>query len=184
MSSLKMQITSWGEVALDKRQAKALMRAAGNDIASKDRRLLNASSGSGRVYRGGGGAAYRGAYRPGAYRASAPGEPPVQVSGSLRKSVRVYPFKSGDGFAVRERQFYSLFLEVGARGGGNSGAGRATGGAARAQARRHRARGAYTVRVLQPRPHLDLIMKREGQSLERRVSQALESGMTWKQTKT
>ena len=121
MSSLKLAITSWAEVALDKRQLKALMRSAGGDIAAKDRRLISASSGSGRVYRGGGGAAYRGAYRKGPYRASAPGDPPVQVSGSLRKSVRVYPFPDGNGFAVRERQFYALFLETGAQGGGNSG---------------------------------------------------------------
>ena len=183
MSSLKLSITSWGEVALDKRGLRALMRSAGGDIAAKDRRLLNATSGSGRVYRGGGGAAYRGAYRPGPYQASAPGDAPVQVSGSLRKSVRVYPYKTGDGFAVRERQFYALFLEVGARGGGNPGR-RQGAAASRAEARRHRARGIFTARVLQPRPHLDRIMKAEAANLDRRVRKALDDGLTWKQTKT
>lgn len=181
MSSLKLSITSWGEVALDKRQMRALMRSAGSDIANKDRRLIAATSGSGRVYRGGGGAAYRGAYRPGPYQASAPGDPPVQVSGSLKKSVRVYPYKTGDGFAVRERQFYALFLEVGARAGGNPGGRQSA--ASRAQARRHRARGVFTARVLQPRPHLDRIMKAEAANLDRRVRKALDDGLTWKKTK-
>ncbi len=180
MSSLKLAITSWAEVALDKRQLKALMRSAGGDIAAKDRRLISASSGSGRVYRGGGGAAYRGAYRKGPYRASAAGDPPVQVSGNLRKSVRVYPFPDGNGFAVRERQFYALFLETGAQGGGNPGK-RAS--ASRAQQRRHRARSAYTARVLAPRPHLDRVMKIEAPSLTNRVRKAFENGLVWRATK-
>lgn len=177
MSALKLSITSWGEVALDKRQLKALMRSAANDVKNKTSRLIAQTTGSGRTYRGGGGSAYRGAYRPGAYRASAAGDPPVMVSGTLRQSLKAYPYPSGEGFAVRERAFYALFLEAGATGGGNPGK-----GTRRAQARRHRARYT-TARVLAPRPHLDRVMQQEEPNLERRVRQALDEGLKWRETK-
>jgi hypothetical protein len=181
MSALKLTVSNGGEVALDKRQLKNLMHSAGNDIKGKTARLISQSTGSGRNYRGGGGSAYCGTYRPGAYRASAPGDPPVMVSGTLRQSLKAYPYPSGEGFAVRERAFYALFLEAGATGGGNPGGGRA-GQRRRAQARRHRARYT-TARVLQPRPHLERVMKQEEPNLERRVRQALSEGLRWRETK-
>ena len=46
----------------------------------------------------------------------------MRVSGDLRASLKTFVFKSGEGFAVRARAFYSLFLEAGAKGGGNPGA--------------------------------------------------------------
>lgn len=171
MSGLQLKITSWGEVALDKREMRALMRSAGNDVKSKTARLIGQTAGTGRTYRGGGGSRYRGTYRAGHYRASAPGDPPVRVTGSLRQSLRVYAFKDGNGFAVRERQFYSLFLEAGARGGGKPGRGRA--------ARRR----ASATRVLAPRPHLDRVMQQEAPALDRRVRTALDRGLKWRQTK-
>ena len=124
----------------------------------------------------------RGAYRAGNYRASAAGEPPVRVSGTLRSSLRTYVYPDGDGFAVRERAFYALFLEAGARGGGNPGA---RGGARqRALARRHRARRVYETRVLEARPHLDRVMQQQEADLQRRVGKAFDEGLKWKETKT
>lgn len=181
MSQLKLQIKSWGEVTLDKKQLRALMRSAGNDVKTKTARLISAESGSGRAYRGGGGAAYRGSYKAGPYTASAPGQPPALVTGSLKRSLRTYAFKDGGGFAVRERQFYSLFLEAGAHGGGNPG--KAATAKQRAVARRHRARSAYTARVLRPRPHLDRVMAEQAPSLDARVRKAFDEGLTWRQTK-
>jgi hypothetical protein len=178
MSHLKLQVKHWGEITLDKREMKNLMRSAGNDIARKTRQLISAGSGGGRTYRGGGGSRYRGTYRAGAYRASAPGEPPVSVTGTLKGSLKTYVFPDGNGFAVRERAFYSLFLEAGARGGGNPGKARA-----RARARRHRARTAYTARVLAPRPHLDRVIEAETANLDRRVRAAFEQGLKWRETK-
>jgi hypothetical protein len=175
-----MTITSWGEVALDKKELKALMRGAANDVKGKTARLIARKSGSGRTYRGGGGGRYRGGYRAGHYQASAPGEPPVAVTGTLKGSLKSYVYKDGDGFAVRERAFYSLFLEAGAQGGGSSGR-RGTAGH-RAQARRHRAR-ASTSRVLEPRPHLDRVMAQEETRLNQRVRKAFEQGLTWRQTR-
>jgi hypothetical protein len=168
--NLKIAIRNWGEVHLDKRELKNLMRSAGNDVASKTRRLISRQDGSGRTY----------SIAGNRHQASAPGEPPTQITGKLRGSLKTYVYKDGSGFAVRERQFYSLFLEAGARGGGNPGGHRA----ARAQARRHaRARNIYTQRVLLPRPHLDVVMAQEEKQLQSRVRRAFDQGLKWKETK-
>jgi len=50
VSELKVTVNSWGEVALDKREMKKVMRAAGNEIKSKTARLINSTSGGGQVY--------------------------------------------------------------------------------------------------------------------------------------
>lgn len=174
MSDLKLTVTHWGEIALDKRELRKLMRAAGNDVKNKTGRLINQSDGGGRVYsRPGGG---------GAYRASTAGNPPIRRSGALRGSLKAYVFKSAEGFAVRARQFYALFLEVGARGGGNPGS-RAVKPINRRTGRRMRAKGVYTARVLEPRPFLDRVMAQEAGELNRRVGAALQNGLTWKETK-
>jgi hypothetical protein len=171
-------VTSWGEIMLDKRQFRALMRSAGNYVKTKTGRLISQTSGSGRLYRGSGGARYRGSYRPGHYRASAAGQPPVMVTGTLKRSLRTYVFKNGEGFAVRERAFYSLFLEAGATGGrpGSRPTGRSA--VARWRARR---RG-QSSRVLEPRPHLDRVMAEEKPNLDRRVEQSLYQGLRWRDT--
>ena len=175
MSDLKMTVTSWGEITIDKSALRKLMRSAGNDVKTKTARVINQSQGTGRI-----------AYGPrGRYRASAPGSPPVRVAGDLRSSLRTYVFKSAEGFAVRAREFYALFLEVGARGGGNRFGGRPKAAAAERATgrRRRRAKGVYTQRVLEPRPFLDLVMSREAPELNRRVGVALRNALTWKQTK-
>jgi hypothetical protein len=172
VSDLKLTVTNWGNVALDKRELKKLMRAAGNDIRTQTSRLINKSSGSGRVYRGMGGGKYRGGYKSGmGYRASAPGQPPVRVTNTLRGSLKTYVYPSGEGFAVRERAFYALFLEAGAQGGGP--------GTKRAR----RAKHGSGSRVLAARPSLDAVMARSAKALNARVEQAMTQGLTWKQTK-
>ena len=151
------------------------MRAAGNDVRSKTMRIINRSDGGGRLnYRSGG--------PP--YHASKAGDPPVRVSGKLRASLKTYVFKSGLGFAVRAREFYALFLESGAHGGGNPFGGRPAAAAAhRATYRRKRAKGRYTARVLEPRPFLDKVMDTEAPELDRRIHTALTRALTWKETK-
>jgi hypothetical protein len=172
MSDLKLTVTNWGGVMLDTREVKKLMRAAGNDVRTKTARLINKSQGGGHFY----------SSPAGRYRASTPGDPPVRVSGNLRTSLKTYVYKTGEGFAVRARQFYALFLEAGARGGGNPG-GRAVKPINRRTGRRMRAKGVYTKRVLEPRPFLDRVMQQEGPELDRRVRLALSKALTWKQTK-
>src|SRR5580693_7048055 len=104
VSDLKLRVTSWGGVLLDKREMTKVMRAAGNEVRSKSAKLINQNQGGGRLYFG----------PSGRYRASVAGSPPVRVSGDLRSSLKTFAFKSGLGFAVRARQFYALFLEAGA----------------------------------------------------------------------
>lgn len=177
MSDLKITVSSWGDVLLDTREMKKLMRAAGNEVKTKTARLINATDGGGRRTH------YRGD-REGYYRASMPGDPPVRSSGALRASLKTYAFKSGEGFAVRARQFYALFLEAGARGGGNPyGGQRAASAAWRARTNRKRARGRYTTRILEPRPFLDRVMAQEEPEIERRMRDAFDHALTWKETK-
>jgi hypothetical protein len=168
VSDLKLTVTHWGQVALDKRELGKLMRAAGNDIKNKAGRLIAQSNGSGRQY--------------GAHRASAPGQPPARLSGDLRGSLKTFVFKSSEGFAVRARQFYALFLEAGAKGGGNPGRSLAR-PVNRRTGRHMRAKGVYTKRVLEPRPFLDRVMAQQAPELDRRVRLALEHALTWKETK-
>ena len=44
-SDLKLTVTSWGEVAMDLKPMRALMRAAGNDVKNKTGRLINQGGG-------------------------------------------------------------------------------------------------------------------------------------------
>jgi hypothetical protein len=179
LTALKLTIASWGAVELDNRELKNLMRSAAGTVRTQARRLLARSAGGGRFYAGGGGGAYRGGYRAGRYRASAPGAAPVSVSGTLAASLAARPYKSGQGFAVRARAFYGLFLEAGARGGGNPH------GRTRHHERtrpRRRRRG-YGSRVLLPRPFLSRVMDEQAPDLNRRVSLALRAGIKWKATK-
>jgi hypothetical protein len=111
-----------------------------------------------------------------------PGNPPVRPTGRLRGSLKTYVFKSAEGFAVRARQFYALFLEVGARGGGNPGS-RSVKPINRRTGRRMRAKGVYTTRVLEPRPFLDRVMDQEAPNITRRLREAFAKSLTWKQTK-
>ena len=148
------------------------MRAAGNSVRTETSRLINKSSGSGRVYRGMGGGRYRGGYKPGlGYRASAPGQPPARVTNTLRGSLKAYVYPSGEGFAVRMRAFYALFLEAGAQGGGPG------------TKRHRRATHGQGTRVLEARPSLDAVMARSATALNARVEKAMFAGLTWKQTK-
>lgn len=171
LSHLQMTVTSWGEVMLDKREVNNLMRSAGNDVRSKTARLINSEAGGGREYRMPGGKRYR---------ASSPGNPPVRVGGKLRASLKTYVLKQSVGFAVRAREFYALFLEAGAKGGGNPGR---RGVMNPRTGRAKRARGVYTNRVLEPRPFLDRVMQQEEPNIERRVRDALTKALKWKQTK-
>lgn len=166
MSTVELKINHWGQVKLDKKEVRALLRSAANEVKTKTARLINQKAGGGRRY------------SPG-YRASAPGKPPVRRSGALRRSLKVYTYKSGDGFSVREREFYSLFLMAGGRGGG-----RQKGGAAKRRHRRGMKQAPFKgQRVLLPRPHLDLVMKREAPEIDRRIRRALLEGLKWKETK-
>jgi hypothetical protein len=156
-----------GQLEYEKRKLKAVMRASGGEVAAETRSLLNSSQGGGRTYRGSGGHRYR-PYRKGAYQASAAGQPPVRVTGTLQGCVVVLPFRSGEGVAIRNRKFYSLFLEMGAAGGrpGSRNVRQKRGG----RSVRVKTVGA---RILLPRPSLTAALQMRGDSIEQRIRQSI-----------
>jgi hypothetical protein len=178
MSDLRVTITQWGQITLDKRGLNALMRAAGNTVKTKTARLIAKSEGGGRQYPAHAATKYRPAAP--AYRASAPGLPPAAPTGAMRSSLKTYVLTKKLGFAVRARAFYSLFLESGARGGGNPGK---RGVRNPRTAQQKRARGVYTTRVLQPRPFLDKVMDQEAPEIDRRLRIAMREALKWRETK-
>jgi len=173
MSDLKLTVTNWGTIALDKRELAKLMRAAGNDVKSKTAREINKSQGGGRTYFG----------PRGRYTASTPGSPPVRVSGDLRSSLKTYVFPTGEGFAVRARAGYATPLEAGAFGGAPGSSKRREHRKLSAPVRKARAKARGEGREMEPRPFLDRVMTQEAPELDRRVRKALEGALTWKETK-
>ena len=97
-SELKLSVTG-GVVAVDKRELRKLMRAAGNDIRGKTSRLINQRNG--------------GARRHTVRRDAIPPRRPAHRRSASRAicgtSLKTYVYKSAEGFAVRARQFYALF---------------------------------------------------------------------------
>ena len=157
-------------LTLDKRGKLAVLRKAGNEVASKARSLIRRAQGGGRTYYGGGGSKWRPKFH-GKYQASAPGQPPVNVTGTLAKSIKVRPFPSGDGVAVRDSAFYALFLEAGASGGQGSGRKGVKG-------KRNKRSGKVGSRVLAPRPFLSAALSgADERALGARIEEALLRGI-------
>jgi len=163
-------------LTLDKKALRRVMASAGNEVAAVARALVRRSAGGGRTYRGSGGSsAYRG-YKPGHYTASSPTQAPVSVTGTLARSIKAYPFKSGEGVAVRDSVFYALFLEVGAQGGVGSGRKGVKG-------RRNKRGGNVGSRVLTPRPFLSEALDQRQASLGARVQEAMLEGIAFRRLK-
>lgn len=167
--NLQITISNGAELFYGKKHLKALMRKVGGEIAALARALVRRSSGTGRTYRGSGGSRYR-PYKPGHYQASSPGQPPVSVTGQLAQSIKVRPFRSGEGVAIRDTMFYALFLEKGAQGGGRKGG-------LRGKA------GARTGRVLLPRPFLTAALDQREASISTRVKAAVMQDIEFRRIK-
>ena len=173
--SLKIAVPPYA-FTIDKKLLRATLRRAGAEVAAVARRKITTAVGGGVIYRGPGGSAakYRGGYTPGKYQASAPGQPPVSVTGSLAKSIKVRPFKSGEGVAIRDTQFYALFLEKGAKGGGRKSVG---GTRVRGKS------GIAAARVLAPRPFLQTALAERETSIAQRVKEAILQGVKFQRLK-
>ncbi|HWX48128.1 MAG TPA: HK97 gp10 family phage protein [Roseomonas sp.] len=160
----------------DKKALRKTMRAAGAEVAKAARAQLRSSTGSGRVYYGSGGSsAYRGGYKSGRYQASAPGQAPVRVTGTLARSIKVRPFKSGEGVAIRSTAFYALFLEAGATGGGR----KATRGK-----RMIRKQQVTTGRVLEPRQFLTVALDERRDGLRKRIEASVRQDIGFAKVKS
>jgi hypothetical protein len=138
-----------------KQRLRAVLRAAGREVAAAARAAIRATQGGGRLYevRRSGGLEL--------HQASAPGQPPASLTGALAQSIRVQA--RDDSVVVRETQFYGKFLETGAHGG-----------APGRRNRRLRQAGLTTifpvgVRVLEPRPYLSAALAQREASIEERI---------------
>jgi hypothetical protein len=163
-------------IVFEKKRLKAVLRRAGAEVASIARSKIKNAAGGGVMYRGPGGSAakYRGGYIPGAYQASSPNQAPVSVTGTLARSIKVRPFQSGEGVAIRDGMFYALFLEKGAKGGGR----KSRGGV------RVRGKGGIgTVRVLQPRPFLTTALESRQNSIASRIQEAVLQDIKFRRLK-
>jgi len=97
MALLQITVPPGWTVTAGKKQLRAVMGAAGNEVAAKARAMIRAGTRKG---------------------PSKPGEPPHSVSGKLARSIRSRPWKDGEGVTIRASEFYALFLSLGAKGGG------------------------------------------------------------------
>ena len=165
MFKLRVTVSS-GAFVVEKKLLRKVLRQEGNKVAATARMLLRSKAGGGRVY--------------GRHQASAPGEPPALLSGKLARSIVVRMFKSGEGVAIRSREFYALFLEKGAKGGGNVRGGAkfkvATSGRRRQTASSKR----LSMRVLEPRPFLDVALDRNQAQIGPRLRDAFVQGIAFR----
>ena len=164
-TSLRIRASS-ATLLYSKKNLRQVMRTAGAEVAATARSLIRNSAGGGRMYRGPGGSAarYRGGYQKGAHQAAAAGNAPASITGTLAKSIRVRPFKSGEGVAIRDAAFYALFLEAGAKGGG-----RVSRGGVRVKGKG----GIGKSRILEPRPFLSAALAARQASLGPRIQASL-----------
>lgn len=154
-----------------KKKLRAALRQAGAEVASVARAMIRSTQGGGRSYdiRRNGGLEL--------HQASAPGQPPASLTGALARSIRVRPYRSGDGVSIRETEFYGKFLETGARGGGPG-----------RRNRRIRQAGLTTVfpvgtRILEPRPYLSAALAQREGSISARIKASILDDIEFKAEK-
>jgi hypothetical protein len=133
--------------ALRKNIALAI-RDSARMVAADAKDLLGGSKARGRRYKVG---PLRAVIVTGSNDSSAPGAPPAQQSGELRRSIRVQRQRR-DGLAYRvETEFYALFLEGGATGPGR--------------------------RRLEPRPFLSIALANRRDMIEAAIGEQVERAL-------
>ena len=156
---IKLQIkASSGVLVYEKKRLKKIMRAAGGEVASVARALIRRKMAE---------------RRKGGITGSTPGEPPAVRTGALLRGITVRPYKSGEGVAIRDRQFYALFLEEGAKGGGRQGG----------KGVRNKRGKAMTARILQPRPFLSTALESRQESVGQRIRDSIVQDIAFRRVK-
>lgn len=156
MINLRLRVTSADLIVNEKRNLRKFWRQVGAEVAGAARAKLR-GVGGGRIYAG--------------HQASAPGQAPARLTGTLARSIVVRPFKSGEGVAIRSTDYTSLFLEHGAVGGGGK------------KGSRNKRGRASTQRVLLPRPFLSAALDDRSGSLTQRVRDAFLNDLAFKRVK-
>ncbi|GAC1335495.1 MAG: hypothetical protein NVSMB20_10420 [Bradyrhizobium sp.] len=163
MLTLDVRLSESVILSIGDKQRRALFRKVGNEVAAVARSKLRHATAAGKKRTASGGV----------YTASAPGEPPNDLTGRLAKSIQVHPYKSGQGVAIRASAFYAKFLELGAVGGGG-----------RLGSRNTRRRGVivatHTARVLLARPFMGAALAERGGSLAGRIKDAFLADVAFK----
>jgi hypothetical protein len=156
---IRLQVkTSSGALVYEKKRLKRIMRAAGSEVAAVARSLIRRK------------VAER---KKGGIVGSAPGEPPAVRTGALLRGIVVRPYKTGEGVAIRDKQFYALFLEAGAKGGGSQGG----------KGVRNRRGKPMTARVLLPRPFLSTALESRQQSIGTRIRDSIAQDIAFRRVK-
>jgi len=166
---IKVELKGGGVVIFDHAKLQVALRQSGQEVAQLARSMIRSSVGGGRYYS---------TRRAGAiigYQASAPGQPPASRTGALASSITVRRMRRRDGVSVVSSQYYSRFLETGARGGGPGRRSRVT--------RRGGVRHAYanSIRVMEPRPFMSAALEARRAGIEARIKDAAIEGVDWKE---
>ena len=157
---IKVQTSGIPVLTFDKRALKKVLATAGREVAAQAKSYIKPGDGDGRKYPH--------------HQASAPGESPRSLTGNLRKSIVVRPFKSGEGVAIRDKAHYAASIEHGATGGGSNGR-----GVTKRDRKVNRRHPKNQTRRLAPRPFLVKAMEAKRASIERRLSDAVTKGFAF-----
>lgn len=174
-SSVEIEFPSYA-LEYDRKLLRKNLQIAGREVAAVARRNIRASVGTGRLYYGPGGSIrYRGGGSSGAYRASAPGQAPVNVTGTLARSIksRLRRGATTDVETIKDAAFYAKFLEAGAKGGSSG-------------RRNQRSRSKTYVsggRVLKPRKFLSAALAQCAPDIRRRLTDAAIQGVVMERVK-
>lgn len=144
MLKLRLTVPAYSLV-YGKRDLKKALRAVGNLVARKARSLIRKGD------------------------VSKPGQAPSSRTGALRSSIKVRPSKNGESVAVRDTQFYALFLEAGAKGGGG-----------RKKVGRNKRGKPTTSRVLEARPFLSTALAQTESMIRSKLEQAVSDSISGK----
>ncbi len=162
MQLLTITVPSGYTIVAGKKQLRAVLRGAGADVATTSRAMIR-SGGRG--------------------LASLPGQPPNSRTGALARSIKVRPWKNGEGVSIRDVAFYALFLERGAKGGGGDTHNKANilpAGGKRSR-NRMKASAVSKKRVLLPRPFMEVALADVvANGLADRVRAAVISGLKFR----
>jgi hypothetical protein len=165
---LKVTIPAGLTLVYGKGPLRALLRKAGAEVAARAKALIAQRS--------------RGKNK----RTSAPGMPPISRTGTLANSIKVRPFRDGDGVSIRDVAFYALFLESGTHGGKSPG--RRGGKGLRNPRTKFGGKSIRTAivgtRNVPPHPFLSRALSDvTGADLERRIQDSVTQGVAFRRGK-
>lgn len=148
---LKIKVPTYALATEYKKELRKVMRQAGNEIV-RDAKALVRSGNKNTV--------------------SIPGQPPISKTGALASAIKLSARNNGLKLIISD-PMPALFLEAGAKGGGNRSKGKG----------RNKKEQLGTKRVLEPRPFISVAAESNISSLEKRIATALRNGIDLKKVR-